>query len=149
MHVGHFGWDIWVFTMFKVKLSDWNAAAEGLHGWLDHNSANSRPCLRRAFSLDELVNWCRMSFNPKKSRSLSIEGRRGKKSRPNVRPFVDSQESCSTGKLQKTGLATDKCKFKIWCRHYMLILKLRWPLLIYDIRTSEVEALEKKINVAN
>ncbi|GFO20545.1 reverse transcriptase [Plakobranchus ocellatus] len=47
-------------------------------------------------------------------------------------------------------LAINKCglqgKFKIWCLQFMLIPKLLWPLLVYDICSSTVEAIEAKIN---
>merc|ERR1712237_52979 len=37
-------------------------------------------------------------------------------------------------------------KHKIWCLQHMLITKLLWPLLIYEISLTTVEALEAKIN---
>ena len=44
----------------------------------------------------------------------------------------------------------DQCgllgKYKVWYLQFMLIPKLLWPLLIYDISTSTVEAMEAKIN---
>ncbi|GFN84901.1 reverse transcriptase [Plakobranchus ocellatus] len=47
-------------------------------------------------------------------------------------------------------LAIKKCvlqgTFKIWCLQFMLIPKLLWPLLVYDICSSTVEAIEAKIN---
>ncbi|GFO00248.1 reverse transcriptase [Plakobranchus ocellatus] len=47
-------------------------------------------------------------------------------------------------------LAINKCglqgKFKIWCLQFMLIPKLLWPLLVYNICSTTVEAIEAKIN---
>ncbi|GFO33489.1 reverse transcriptase [Plakobranchus ocellatus] len=37
-------------------------------------------------------------------------------------------------------------KFKIWCLQFMLIPKLLWPLLVDDICSTTVEAIEAKIN---
>lgn len=49
-------------------------------------------------------------------------------------------------------LAIDKSrligKFKVWCMQLMLIPRLLLPLLIYDVSTSMVEAIEKKISTA-
>ncbi|GFO39955.1 ribulokinase [Plakobranchus ocellatus] len=47
-------------------------------------------------------------------------------------------------------VAQNKCglqgKFKIWCLQFMLIPKLLWPLIVYDICSSTVEAIEAEIN---
>ncbi|GFN99519.1 reverse transcriptase [Plakobranchus ocellatus] len=47
-------------------------------------------------------------------------------------------------------LAINKCglqgKFKIWCLQFMLISKLLWPLLVYDICSTIVEVIKAKIN---
>ncbi|GFO31537.1 reverse transcriptase [Plakobranchus ocellatus] len=47
-------------------------------------------------------------------------------------------------------LAISKCglqgKFKIWCLQFMLIPKLLWPFLVYNIYSTTVEAIEAKIN---
>ncbi|GFN82187.1 reverse transcriptase [Plakobranchus ocellatus] len=123
--------------------------------------------------LDDLMSWCRMEFKPKKSRSLSI--RRGKVDEAttftvaeqqiptvsqepvkSLRRWYDSsikdtRRGAETLELASESLlAINKCglqgKFKIWYLHFMLIPKLLWPLLVYDICSSTVEAIEAKIN---
>ena len=123
--------------------------------------------------LDRLMEWCRMKFKPKKSRSLSI--RKGKVDKDvyfNVGgqriPTVSEEPVKSLGRwyddtLKDTAqvkktlvdaeeglLKIDRCalpgKYKVWCLHHMLIPMLLWPLLIYEITTSKVEAMEKKVN---
>ncbi|GFO02696.1 reverse transcriptase [Plakobranchus ocellatus] len=123
--------------------------------------------------LDDLMSWCRIKFKPKKSRSLSI--RRGKideattftvaeQQIPTVSQELvkslgrwydssmkDTRRGAETLELTSESLlASNKCglqgKFKIWCLQFMLIPKLLWPLLVYDICSSTVEAIEAKIN---
>ena len=123
--------------------------------------------------LDDLMAWCRMSFKPKKSRSLSV--RKGKvkeavtfnvagQNIPTVSQepvkslgrwydssLKDTKRGAETSELAKAGLQTiDKCglpgKYKVWCLQFMLIPKLLWPLLVYEISTTTVEAIEAKIN---
>ncbi|GFN94967.1 reverse transcriptase [Plakobranchus ocellatus] len=123
--------------------------------------------------LDDLMSWRRMEFKPKKSRSLSI--RRGKVDKamtftveeqqiPTVSQepvkslgrwydssMKDTRRGAETLELASESLlAINKCglqgKFKIWCLQFMLIPKLLWPLLVYDICSSTVEAIEVKIN---
>ena len=123
--------------------------------------------------LDELVASSRMKFKPKKSRSLSL--RKGKVAErvtftvasqaiPTVteepvkslgRWYDDSLKDTKRGKETKQMAENslriiDQCglpgKYKVWCLQFMLIPKLLWPLLIYDISTSTVEAMEAKIN---
>ncbi|GFN74544.1 reverse transcriptase [Plakobranchus ocellatus] len=123
--------------------------------------------------LDDLMSWCRMEFKPKKSRSLSI--RRGKVDEATTFtvaeqkiPTVSQEPVKSLGRwydfslkdnrrgaeklelASESLLAINKCglqgKFKIWCLQFMLIPKLLWPLLVYDICSSTVEAIEAKIN---
>ncbi|MCG8432275.1 MAG: hypothetical protein MJA29_14040, partial [Candidatus Omnitrophica bacterium] len=123
--------------------------------------------------LDKLVEWCYMKFKPKKSRSLSLkkgkfDGTVSFTVADQRIPTVEDEPVKSlgrvydatlkdTGAVQKTkefaenGLNTiDKScligKFKIWCLQFMLIPKLLWPLLIYEISTSTVESIEAKIN---
>ena len=47
-------------------------------------------------------------------------------------------------------LAINRCglqgKLKVWCLQFMLIPKLLWPLLVYEICSTTVEASEAKIN---
>ncbi|GFO01413.1 reverse transcriptase [Plakobranchus ocellatus] len=123
--------------------------------------------------LDVLMSWCRMEFKPKKSRSLSI--RRGKVDEATTFtvaeqqiPTVSQEPVKSLGRWYDSSvkdtrrgaetlelaseslLAINKCglqdKFKIWYLQFMLIPKLLWPLLVYDICSSTMEAIEAKIN---
>lgn len=34
-------------------------------------------------------------------------------------------------------------KFKVWSRQFLLMSRHLWPLLIYDVSTSEVDAIER------
>ena len=122
---------------------------------------------------DDLMDWCRMKFKPKKSRSLSL--RKGKVSKtthfkvggqaiPTVSEepvkslgrwyddtLRDTRQSKETAQSSEEGLRKiDRCplpgKYKIWCLQHMLIPMLLWPLLVYEIATTTVEAMESKIN---
>ncbi|GFN90174.1 reverse transcriptase [Plakobranchus ocellatus] len=114
-----------------------------------------------------------MEFKPKKSRSLSIG--RGKVDEATTFtvaeqkiPTVSQEPVKSLGRWYDSSmkdtrrgaetlelaseslLAIKKCglegKFKIWCLRFMLIPKLLWPLLVYDICSSKVEAIEAEVN---
>ncbi|GFN80341.1 reverse transcriptase [Plakobranchus ocellatus] len=104
---------------------------------------------RKLTRLDDLMSWCRMEFKPKKSRSLSK--RRGKVDEATTFTVVEQQiPKVSQELASESLLAINKCglqgKFKIWCLQFMLTPKLLWPLLVYDICSSAVEAIEAKIN---
>ena len=123
--------------------------------------------------LDELITSCRMRFKPKKSRSLSL--RKGKVADTEVFnignqpiPTVSEEPVKSLGRWYDKSLkdtkrgdeikqsvekglhSIDQCglpgKYKVWCLQFMLIPKLLWPLLIYDICVSTVEMCEAKLN---
>ncbi|KAK3756390.1 hypothetical protein RRG08_038879 [Elysia crispata] len=125
--------------------------------------------------LDVLMAWCRMKFKPKKSSCLSV--RKGKIDVTTIFtvasqqiPTVSQEPVKSLGrwydlsmKYTKRGLETvelategllaiNRCglqgKLKVWCLQFMLIPKLLWPLLVYEICSTTVEAieLEAKIN---
>ena len=123
--------------------------------------------------LDVLMAWCRMKFKPKKSRSLSV--RKGKIDATTIFtvasqqiPTVSQEPVKSLGrgydssmKNTKRGLETvelatkgllaiNRCglqgKLKVWCLQFMLIPKLLWPLLVYEICSTTAEAIEAKIN---
>ncbi|GFO42668.1 reverse transcriptase [Plakobranchus ocellatus] len=123
--------------------------------------------------LDVLMSWCRMEFKPKKFRSLSIK--KGKVdetmtftvaeqqirtvSQEPVKSLgrwcnssmKDTRRGAETVELASESLlAINKCglqgKFKIWSLQFMLIPKLLWPLFVYDICSTTVEAIEAKIN---
>ena len=119
--------------------------------------------------LQQVIEWAGMKFKPQKSRSLSLH--KGKV-KPEVSfsvageaiPTVSQQPVKSLGRmydasLKDTGRARetrdstkaalekiDKCalqgKFKVWIFQHVLLPKLLWLLLIYDICTSTVEGLE-------
>ena len=137
---------------------------------VSNEESGTRQILR---TLDEVVAACRMRFKPKKSRSLSI--RKGKvdnsvtfsvanQTIPTVseepvkslgrwydESLKDTNRGKETQRMNEEGLETiERCglpgKFKVWCLQKILIPKLLWPLLIYDICTSTVEAMEAKIN---
>ena len=122
--------------------------------------------------LDVLMAWCRMKFMPKKSRSLSV--RNGKIDATTIFtvasqqiPTVSQEPVKSLGrwydssmKDTKRGLETELAtegllainifglqgKLKVWCLQFMLIPKLLWPLLVYEICSTTVEAIETQIN---
>ena len=123
--------------------------------------------------LDVLMAWCRMKFKPKKSISLSV--RKGKidamtiftvasQQIPTVSQepvkslgrwcdssMKDTKRGLETVELATEGLlAINRCglqgKLKVWCLQFMLIPKLLWPLLVYEICSTTVEAIEAKIN---
>ena len=137
---------------------------------ISSNEKDTREILER---LDEVVAAAGMLFKPKKSRSLSL--RKGKVDETvtfnianQVIPTVseepvkslgrwydaslkDTKQGKETVKTTEEGLEIiEACglhgKHKVWCLQFMLIPKLLWPLLIYDISTSTVEIMEGKIN---
>ena len=65
--------------------------------------------------------------------------------------MTDTKRGQETAELATEGLlAINRCglqgKFKVWCLQFMLIPKLPWLLLIYEICSTTVEAIEVKIN---
>ncbi|KAK3789551.1 hypothetical protein RRG08_060324 [Elysia crispata] len=123
--------------------------------------------------LDILMAWCRMKFKSKKSRSLSV--RKGQiyamtiftvasQQIPTVSQepvkslgrwydssMKDTKRGLGTAELANEGLlAINRCglqgKLKVWCLQSMIIPKLLWPLLVYEICSTTVEAIEAKIN---
>ena len=136
---------------------------------LSETEAETRSLLE---NLDRFISWARMSFKPKKSRCLSL--RKGKMVEVSFQvagqdiPTVKSEPVKSLGRwydaslkdtqrgvetmnstieglhiIDKSGL---QAKHKLWCLQFMLIPKLLWPLLVYDICISTVEKIESKIN---
>ena len=137
---------------------------------LSSKESETRHVLER---LDEIIASSRMKFKPKKSRSLSL--RKGKvtdavifnvanQAIPTVTEepvkslgrwyddtLKDTKRGNETKQMAEEGLETiNQCglpgKYKVWCLQFMLIPKLLWPLMIYDICISTVEAMEAKIN---
>ena len=111
-------------------------------------------------NLDSIISAAKMHFKPKKSRSLSL--RRGKvddsvkfrianQTIPTVSEepvkslgrwydatLKDTKRGAETKATSAEGLEKiNQCglpgKFKVWCLQFMLIPKLLWPLLIYDM----------------
>ncbi|GFO06374.1 reverse transcriptase [Plakobranchus ocellatus] len=112
--------------------------------------------------LDVLMSWCRMEFKPKKSRSLSI--RKGKVDKATTFTVVEQQiPTVSQEPVKSLGrwydssmkdirrgaetleLASESLLAINKCLQFMLITKLLWPLLVYDICSTTVEAIEAKI----
>jgi hypothetical protein len=122
--------------------------------------------------LEEAVIWGRMKFKAVKCRSLVLSA--GKvvsrifHVHGSAMPTVQQQGVKSLGRWYKypvsdrgrgkelqeqaeNGLrAIDKSclngKWKCWCHQQVLLPKLLWPLLVYDIPLSRVESVEKKIS---
>jgi hypothetical protein len=136
--------------------------------------ANSADTASKTLSrLDSVINWCRMKFKPTKSRSLSLKKgildnhvkfRIGGQVIPTVaeepvkslgRWYTCSLKDTEQGKqirqvadngLNTIGKTQLQGKFKVWIVQFMLIPKLLWPLLIYEIGLSTVEAIERRIS---
>ena len=123
--------------------------------------------------LDSLITWSKMKFKPAKSRSLSLrKGKIDEKVKFQIGgqdiPTVSEEPVKSLGRwydcslkdtkqngyikeTAKEGLVTInntklQGKFKVWILQFMLIPKLLWPLLIYEIGLSTVESIERMIN---
>ena len=123
--------------------------------------------------MNKQMNWCKMKFKLKKSRSLLL--RKGKVNQ-NINFMVGGQriltETEETEKssecwfdeslkdinqvkeisrtLQEGLHKIDHCplegKFKVWCLQHIFIPMLLWLLLIYEIATRTVESIEAKMN---
>ena len=128
--------------------------------------------IRVVSRLEECVSWCKMKFKAVKCRSLVIEA--GKVTEKPVEvsgeviPNIKKQGVKSLGRWYKYPVsdrgrskefmlqvdegvkAIDKSwlrgKWKCWSYHHVLLPKLLWPLTVYDIPLSAVEAAEKRIN---
>src|SRR5215470_9593881 len=136
---------------------------------ITNSRGNAQAVLDR---LDTIMEWGRMKFKPAKSRSLSIkEGKVDDQvvfrisgqaistvSQVPVKSLgrwyssslLDSEQSKLTKSMAEEGLeAINKTllqgKHKLWIVQFMLIPKLLWPLQVYEIGLSAVEAIEKKI----
>ena len=122
--------------------------------------------------LQLLIRWAKMKFKPQKSRSLSlkkgkvvncifsVEGER----LPTVReapvkslgrwyscPITDRHRGVEIEKTAATGLkAIDKSclpgRLKAWCLQFVLIPQLLWPLQIYEVAVTRVEAIERRVS---
>ncbi|KAK3698838.1 hypothetical protein RRG08_028693 [Elysia crispata] len=114
-----------------------------------------------------------MKFKPKKSRSLSVRKDKmdatmiftvASQQIPTVSQepvkspgrwydssMKDTKRGLETVELATEGvLAINRCglqgKLKVWCLQFILISKLLWPLLVYEICSTTVEAIAAKIN---
>ena len=124
-------------------------------------------------ALEETATWARMTFKPKKSRSLVIK--KGKvtqqfhlKVQGEVIPTIVGNPIKCLGKwyddslndrknvsrikqqveegmrnIDKTGLPG---QFKTWIYQHGLLPRLTWPLMLYEISASVVEKLEKIVS---
>ena len=120
--------------------------------------------------LDQLIDWSRMKFKAKKSRSCTF--RKGKQVEVRYTiagepiPTVREQPVKSLGRMYKGNLsdrgqgveifkeATNSLKeidhaklpgkFKLWCLQFGLYPRLLWPLMMYEVAVSRVEMIEKK-----
>ncbi|RXN38269.1 reverse transcriptase [Labeo rohita] len=120
--------------------------------------------------LERLISWARMSFKPAKSRSLVLKKGKvsdrfrfalGETTIPSVtekslgKIFNSSLKDSAAIKQTKRDLtiwltAIDKSglpgKFKAWIYQHGVLPRLLWPLSVYEVPTSTVEALEKSIS---
>ena len=123
--------------------------------------------------LEKLVEWGRMKFKAKKSRSVVIQ--KGKvedkyqfkiqgelipslkdqpvkslgkwyfkslNDRENIRMFVE-QVKDGLKKIEETGLPG---KYKVWMLHHGLVPKIRWPMMLYEISMTTIEATGRKVS---
>ena len=121
----------------------------------------------------EMITWSRMKLKPVKSRSIVLKkGKVEEKCRYRIEdvmiPSVKEQPIKCLGKWYRGTLndkenikemekdlarwmeALDKCglqgKYKAWCYQHGVLPRLLWPLLLYEVPMSKVEAMERKIN---
>ena len=123
--------------------------------------------------LEQLIAWAKMSFKPAKSRSLVLKkGRVADNFHFTLRgtriPTVTEKPVKSLGKIFDSSLkdaaavqqaksdlstwltAIDKSglpgKFKAWMYQHGVLPRILWPLLVYEVPITTVEALEKTIS---
>ena len=120
--------------------------------------------------LESLARWARMAFKPDKSRSLvllkgvlqvkqtlTIEGFRiptlSEKPVKCLGKYYDStlkdvdQIKAANKQLLSWLELIEKCllpgRFKVWCYQFVLLPKLMWPLLVYDVPLTTAEKMEQ------
>lgn len=132
------------------------------------------PCISRPLKrLDELITWAKMKFKSDKSRSLSLwKGDRKDKViftiGREVMPCFADQSIWSLGR-QYTSNGSDKemweailqqlsanlskidssrlpRKYKVWCYHFILFLRVMWPLKLCEVTSSPVSRMDAKAN---
>lgn len=123
--------------------------------------------------LEELMVWSRMKFKPAKSRSLSLKkGKLDEQVQFHIEgqpiPTIsevpvkslgrwydhtlrDTRQGKNVVEIAQEGLRAInqtklQGKFKLWILQFVLIPKLMWPLQVYEIGLSTVEAIERTIN---
>jgi len=122
--------------------------------------------------LEELMDWSRMKFKTKKSRSLTL--RKGKlvdyhfllcgEEIPSIQDqpvkslgrwytdeLKDTKRAKEISQQVQEGLESiDGCglsgKLKLWCLQYGLMPRILWPLTVYDVAITHVEAMERQLN---
>ncbi|XP_060552477.1 uncharacterized protein LOC132713820 [Ruditapes philippinarum] len=120
--------------------------------------------------IGEIITWARMRFKPAKSRSMNL--RKGviqdsaryrvyDQHIPTVKEkpvkclgkwYRGDKESKADTESQLKGWLkqVEKCglpgKFKAWIYQHDILPRLLWPLLIYSVPSSAVEAMERTIN---
>ena len=137
-------------------------------------SANYAPGVRWTLSaLEDIIKWARIKLNAKKSRSLVIK--RGKIDNGNrfrisgeVIPSISESPIKYLGKVyddtlkdiantRNTKAQLDQWvakietsnlpgKFKVWCVEYGIIPRTACQLTVYEVSTSAVEAMERRIS---
>ena len=58
----------------------------------------------------------------------------------------EEQNLTEINQFRPISLLNVEGKILVWCLQFMLIPKLLWPLLVYEICSTAVEAIEAKIN---
>ena len=119
--------------------------------------------------LDELMDWGRLAFKAKKSRSVVLRKEKldkefhfslGEEVIPSVsdqpvrrlghwytKELRDTKSVAEIkGKLKEGLKAIDACsvpgKHKLWCLQFGLMPRLMWPLTVYEVAVSHVEHME-------
>ena len=137
---------------------------------LTENQEMMKKVLKR---LDDLITWSRMRFKAKKSRSLTfVKGRQRQvkfviagERMPTVKEKpVKSLGRWYAGTLSDRGRGMEVTKqaeeglkkidesklpgkYKVWCMQFGLYPRLGWPLLMYEIALTRVEAIERLCNI--
>ena len=120
--------------------------------------------------LENLGRWARMSFKPGKSRSLVLlKGVLQQKQSLTIEnfriPTISEKPVKCLGKIYDNSLKDvaqikeaskqlqlwleqiNKCllpgRFKVWCYQFVLLPKLMWPLLVYEVPLTTAERMER------
>ncbi|XP_005112736.1 uncharacterized protein LOC101856396 [Aplysia californica] len=95
------------------------------------------------FSTDEYTtDWVTPSVSEEAVKSL---GRWHDETLKDTRQSKEKALSTDSG-LKKIDRSPLPGRHRVWCLQHMLTSMLLWPLLVYEIATSAVEAMEAKIN---